>query len=60
MNHTYLGLWNAQFLHRFTAGLTANDDAVRKTHHGEFALVDVLDVSDKGMACGSRDEPAEQ
>jgi hypothetical protein len=60
MNNTYLGFWNAHFLHRSTDGLAANDDAIRKTHHGEFTLVDVLDVSDEGMSCESRDEPAEQ
>jgi hypothetical protein len=60
MNNTYLGFRYAHFLHRFTDGGTANDDAVRKTHHGEFTLVDILDVSDKGMTRESREEPAEQ
>jgi hypothetical protein len=60
MNNTYLGFWNAHFLHRLADGLTANDDAVCKTHHSEFTFVDVLDVGDKGMPCESRKEPAEQ
>jgi hypothetical protein len=60
MNYTYLGFRNAHFLHGSTDRLAANDDTIGKTHHGGFALVDVLDVSDKGMACESRDEPGEQ
>jgi len=59
MNNTYLLFWNAQALHRFTDRGTTNDDAIRKTHHGEFAFVDVRDVSDKGVPGESREEPAE-
>jgi hypothetical protein len=60
MNYPDLGFWNSHFLHRFTDGLAANDDAIRKTHQAKFTLVDVLDMSDEGMPCESRDEPGEQ
>jgi len=59
-NNMYLGFRNAHFLHTLADCPAANDDTIGKTHHGRYALMDVLDVSNQGVMCESRDQPCKQ